>query len=189
MAGQAGLRLRLDRRARILRVADDQALRGRVLRVRGTRSVAGLADRNARIGLVRRMQAERVQRVREVLALELMAGDAHLLADRLRVGRARIRRDDRFGEARRREQALHVLMGLVAGKVRCGQLARELLARLLGRRGHGLQAAQHQRESDRARCTRRRSTKPSHAHLPNPRGHRNAMDRRPVPELRLGAQS
>ena len=47
------------------------------------------------IGLVRRMQAQRMQRVREVLALELMARDAGVLADRLRVGRVGIRRDDR----------------------------------------------------------------------------------------------
>ncbi len=100
--------------------------------------MAGLADRNVRIGLVRRVQAERVQRVREVLALELVAGDAGTLADRSRIGRSGICRDDRLRKARRRaEQALHVLMRLIARKVGRGKLARELRARLLRGRAHG----------------------------------------------------
>ncbi len=166
VAGQTGLRLRFDRRSRILRVADDQALPGRLLCVRRARTVAGFADRNIRIGLVRRMQAERVQRVREVLALELMARDADFLADRMRSGRARVRGDDGVGKSRRREQALHVLMRLVAREVRCGQLARKLLPRLLRARARGHETQHRQRESDRAHRAHRRATQRAMPHSP-----------------------
>ena len=53
-------------------------------------SVAGLADRYRRVRLVRRMQAERMERMREMFALELMAGDADALADGRRLARIRI---------------------------------------------------------------------------------------------------
>src|SRR5690606_32692448 len=77
MAGEAGAGLHLDRRAGIVRVADDQAFRSRILGVRRTRTVAGFANRDRRIGAVRGVQAERMEGVREVLALERVARDAH----------------------------------------------------------------------------------------------------------------
>jgi hypothetical protein len=62
--------------------------------------MAGLAHRDRRIGLVRRVQAERMQGVREVLALELVAGDAGAFTDRGRVGRVRVVRDGCLGKSR-----------------------------------------------------------------------------------------
>ena len=47
--------------------------------------MAGFAHRNRRIGPVGHVQAERMQRVGEVIGLEAMTGDAGLLADGMRI--------------------------------------------------------------------------------------------------------
>ena len=84
--------------------------------MRRARTDAGLANRNYRIGLVSGMESERMQRMREVLALELMACDARVLADGFRVGRFGIRRDDCAREAGRREKRRDVLVHRVGAR-------------------------------------------------------------------------
>src|SRR5882757_10749060 len=100
MACEASLRLYLDRGTGILCITNDQPLGLRMGGMLATRTMTGFADRNMRIRAIRDVQAQRVQRMSEVIGFELMAGNAGLLANGFRIRREGIVGDMRSGKPR-----------------------------------------------------------------------------------------
>src|SRR5690606_12008195 len=98
----------------IMGEGDDRAGLERVLRVRGTGAVAGLAGGGGRIGGEGDLHAQRVRGVGEVLVFLAVAGGADLLPDGAGVGRLRIVRHGRIGEAGSDVEGVHRLRILAA---------------------------------------------------------------------------
>src|SRR3546814_19567232 len=99
MAAQAAFGLGLDRRPAVLGEGDDRAGLERVLRVRRTRPVAGLADGGLGGGGEGDLHAQRMRGVGENLAFLAGAGCAALLTAGSGVGRRRVGRAGCGGEA------------------------------------------------------------------------------------------
>src|SRR5690606_1463744 len=81
MAAQAAFGLGLDWRSDVLGEGDDRAGLERILRVRRTRSVAGLAGGGFEVCGERDLHAQRMRGVCEDLAFPAVAGGADLLSD------------------------------------------------------------------------------------------------------------